>query len=250
MLEKEEPKQEDDLSLDNFRVIGVVDGIVDVEKLDTDSDDFYKGYCDGINAAYEVIHDNPEFNCPHLPTCNCDKSIPCISCENAPAPIDASDDYMTGYDAGYRKGEIIFRVENKEEKEELDELHCIGTEEEFDEGFFENSYDVWYDYGRTEGLMQGRDIGYEYGFEKGYEEAEKNVREYNVVLSGEFLAEVKELSNKILSYQKKGEKDHNFMLYDINHALMNVVESWAMEQIYDFWSSSCEDDDDEEDEIE
>ena len=58
-----------------------------------------------------------------------------------------------------------------------------------------------------------------------------------------------DFSNKILSYQKKGEKDHNFMLYDINHALMNVVESWAMEQIYDFWSSSCEDDE-EDDEIE
>lgn len=133
-------------------------------------------------------------------------------------------------------------------QEELDDLHCV--EDDYGDDFFENSYAVWYDYGRTEGVMQGRDIGYEYGFEKGYEEAEKNVREYNVVLSGEFLAEVKDFSNKILSYQKKGEKDHNFMLYDINHALMNVVESWAMEQIYAFWSSSCEDDDDEEDEIE
>ena len=59
---------------------------------------------------------------------------------------------------------------------------------------------------------------------------------------------VKELSNKISSYHKKGEKEHNFMLYDINDALMNVVESWAMEQIYDFWNSMDEDDE-EDDEI-
>ena len=133
-------------------------------------------------------------------------------------------------------------------QEELDELHCIGTEEEFDDDFFDNDYDIWYDRGMTEGIMIGRDMGYESGYEEGYTEAEKDVREYNVVLSGEFLAEVKELSNKILSYHKKGEKDHNFMLYDINHALMNVVESWAMEQIYAFWSATDEDDE-EDDEI-
>lgn len=94
----------------------------------------------------------------------------------------------------------------------------------------------------------GYSAGYDFGFERGYTEAEKDIRDYNVVLSGDFLAEVKELSNKISSYHKKGEKEHNFMLYDINDALMNVVESWAMEQIYDFWNSM--DEDDEEDEIE
>ena len=124
----------------------------------------------------------------------------------------------------------------------------LENEEEFDEDFFDNECDLWYDRGMTDGLMQGRDLGYEYGFEKGYEEAEKDIRDYNVVLSGEFLSEVKELSNKISSYHKKGEKEHNFMLYDINDALMNVVESWAMEQIYDFWNSMDEDDE-EDDEI-
>ena len=120
-------------------------------------------------------------------------------------------------------------------QEELDELHCIGSEE---------------DALLSDGLeyAHGYSAGYDFGFEKGYTEAEKDIRDYNVVLSGDFLAEVKELSTKISSYHKKGEKDHNFMLYDINDALMNVVESWAMEQIYDFWNSM--DEDDEEDEIE
>ena len=131
-------------------------------------------------------------------------------------------------------------------QEELDEIHCIGTEEKFDDDFFDKNHDVWYDRGMTEGIVIGRDMGYERGYEVGYEESEEDIRKYNVVLDGDFLDLIKDFSDKILSYRKPFEggknNDHNSMLFDLNNSLLDLTESWVMNQVWDYWTQGEEDD--------
>lgn len=116
-------------------------------------------------------------------------------------------------------------------QEELDELREVKEDE-----FFYNDNDVWYDRGYTEGLVEGRDIGYDVGFDAGYEEA----KAYNVILDGEILDAIHDYKNQILSYKKEPwseNHDHNSMIFEIHRGLLELAETWIMNQVWDYWSN-------------
>ena len=118
-------------------------------------------------------------------------------------------------------------------QEELDELREV-KKEEFDDEFFDNDLDEIYDQGYTEGLVEGRDIGFDCGFDCGYKEA----KEYNVILDGEILDQIYDFKEQILGYRKEPwseNHEHNHMVFEIHKGLMELTETWIMNQVWDYW---------------
>lgn len=236
------------------RIIGVVNGKLEVEKLDSDSEDFYKGYYDGVYNAYECYELQTEHNCPYIELGSCDRAKPCYGCEQCLDDLEEpSTDYFLGYEAGYDKGLLLWydtqyptkqpmtldEFSKQEElwnnvgepmtQEELDELHCV---EEDDSYLDELSF------------IQGKKIGFDSGYEVGYAEATDDIEKYNVVLDCEFLDQIQEFKEQILSYCKEYDngknKDHNFMLYDLHHSLICLTEAWVMDQVWKYWDKNKE----------
>ena len=250
--------------LKNYRMIGVVDGIVDVERLKTDTSNFYYGYRDGVRAAYEVLVEKPKFNCPYSTTCNCDKSIPCACCEGSPASVEISDDYKRGYDIGYEKGEELF-YDNPE-------FNAGWSKYVKDEEYFEKGHDMSYNRGYTDGVVrgydkakvefaegityaeghsagydEGYDVGYEVGIDVGYEEAINEVDEDHLLLDRdllEHLGYILYLTKSAISKTVKMADDNILTatyrknLYSIHHEITALTEKLVMEQVYAFWANN------------
>ena len=110
-------------------------------------------------------------------------------------------------------------------QEELDEL----TEVEEDNSYIDEL-----------SFIQGKKIGFDCGYEVGYSEAEDDIYNYNIVLDGEFLDQIKEFKNQILRYRKEYDngknKDHNHMIFDLHHSLICLTESWVMDQVWKYWA--------------
>lgn len=206
---------------EDCRLIGVVDGVVKVERLDTDTDDYYKGYVDGLRAAYEVYYLKKERNCPVSSHCSCDRSAPCSDCDmlDEDAKTAPSDDYKKGYEDGYFKGECGFFEQFEDD---------VETPAEEDDLF------KAYDQGYTEGLVEGREIGFNDGYDAGYKEAQS----YNVILDGELLDQIYDFKEEILSYRKepwRENREHNDMIFELHRGLIELTENWVMNQVWDYW---------------
>lgn len=108
-------------------------------------------------------------------------------------------------------------------QEELDELHCVEDDyaDEIDE-----IYDCGYKSGRREGYSEGYDCGY------------KEAKEYNVILDGEILDQIYDFKEQILGYRKEPwseNAEHNHMVFEIHKGLMELTETWIMNQVWDYW---------------
>lgn len=188
------------LGLEEDRMIGFVDGTVEVEKLKTDSDDYYEAYCAGARAVYSVIT------------------------ETQSSIKDGWNVYsrpMT-LDELKKQEDLWESIGEPMTQEELDELHHV--EEDFDE--IDEIYDC--------GFKSGRNVGFNEGYGCGYNEA----KEYNVILDGEILDEIADFKKKILSYRKQPweeNAEHNHMVFEIHKGLVELTETWVMNQVWDYW---------------
>lgn len=111
-------------------------------------------------------------------------------------------------------------------QEELDELHCV--EEDLDE------IDEAFDEGFDCGFKSGHNQGFSDGFDCGYKEA----KEYNVILDGEILDSIHDFKNQILAYRKEPwseNSEHNHMIFEIHKGLIELTETWVMNQVWDYW---------------
>lgn len=111
-------------------------------------------------------------------------------------------------------------------QEELDKLHYVEDEhDEFDEIF---------DEGFNCGFQSGHREGYSEGFDCGYKEAQ----EYNVILDGEILDEIYDFKESILAYRKepwRENSEHNHMIFEIHKGLIELTETWVMNQVWNYW---------------
>lgn len=137
--------------------------------------------------------------------------------------------YMEGYREGCKDTTMQLCVGEPMTQEEVDELTAVEEDNTYiDELSF----------------IQGKKIGFDSGYEVGYAEAEEDIRKYNIVLDGEFLDQIQEFKEQILSYRKEYDngknKDHNFMLYDLHHSLICLTESWVMDHVWKYWDKNKE----------
>ena len=111
-----------------------------------------------------------------------------------------------------KRGDTMTLDEYKKQ-EELDEA--------FDEGF-------------DCGFKSGHNQGFSDGFDCGYKEA----KEYNVILDGEILDSIHDFKNQILAYRKEPwseNSEHNHMIFEIHKGLIELTETWVMNQVWDYW---------------
>jgi flagellar biosynthesis/type III secretory pathway protein FliH len=100
----------------------------------------------------------------------------------------------------------------------------VNEHDDFDE--IDEIYDCGYKSGRRE--------GYSEGYDRGYEEA----KEYNVILDGEILDQIYDFKEQILGYRKEPwseNHEHNHMVFEIHRGLMELAETWVMNQVWDYW---------------
>ena len=100
------------------------------------------------------------------------------------------------------------------------------TLEEVDEEVYDEVYD--------EGFSDGKRVGFENGFDCGYKEAQ----EYNVILDGEILDQIYDFKEQILNYRKEPcseNHEHNSMVFEIHKGLIELTETWVMNQVWDYW---------------
>ena len=85
-----------------------------------------------------------------------------------------------------------------------------------------------------EGFSDGKRVGFENGFDCGYKEAQ----EYNVILDGEILDQIYDFKEQILGYRKEPwseNAEHNHMVFEIHKGLMELTETWVMNQVWNYW---------------
>lgn len=110
-------------------------------------------------------------------------------------------------------------------QEELDELHCVEEDFELDE-VFDEGFNIGYDCGHDDGYSEGFDCGY------------KEAGLYNVILDGEVLDEIYDFKEQILGFRKEPwseNHEHNKMVFEIHRGLIDLAETWVMNQIWDYW---------------
>lgn len=237
------------------RLIGFVDGNLEVERLESDTTDYYRGLFAGVEAAIEVYGKKPTYNCTYHPlTGSCDKAQPCFGC--AASSIECEEpapDYFKGYEAGYDLGISYVAEEEKRRLKICEEAERKA--ETLKEAFevYRSIDDLWEeieneDEDFTEGLeyAKGHGEGYNWGYDAGYEQGVEDVHTDEVVLDSEFLDMVYKLKEDIRHLTISGEtadkipfedlRCHNFAVYDCHHALIGLVEWWAMDKVYSYWN--------------
>lgn len=212
------------------RLIGFVDGNLEVERLPEDTDDFYRGLFAGVEAAIEVYGENPNFNCTYHPsTGKCEKKTPCFGC--AASGIETEEpapDYFRGYDVGYDLGISFILEENAEywrDPEGYGDLDDLWHE-------IENS--------ETSEYAKGHQAGFDSGCAVGYEEGLNDALASEVILDGEFLDITFNLREGLRGllvndFENGRNTDFRFKVFDCQHTLLNLVEWWAMEKVYSYW---------------
>jgi hypothetical protein len=230
------------------RIIGFVDGELEVERLESDTEDYYRGLFAGVEAAIEVYGKKPTYNCTFHPlTGSCDKAQPCFGC--AAAGIDCEEptpDYFKGYEVGYDLG-IAYITEEAQRRtkriEDAEKSNVIRVNFGCDEDLL-----APVDQEIAEGLQyaKGHSDGYNFGYDLGYEQGVEDVHLDEVVLDSEFLDMVYNLKEDIRHLTISGEtaeklsfedlRQHNFSVYDCHHALIGIVEWWVMDKVYSYWN--------------
>lgn len=227
------------------RLIGFVDGNLEVERLDSDTTDYYRGLFAGVEAAIEVYGKKPTYNCTFHPlTGSCDKAQPCFGC--AASGIECEEpapDYFKGYEAGYDLGISYVAEEEERRKKRIEELQAGNAYKSVDALWEELEDDNF-----SEGLeyARGHSDGYNFGYDVGYEQGVEDVHNDEVVLDSEFLDMVyalKEDIRRLALTKETAEKlsfedlrQHNFSVYDCHHALIGIVEWWVMDKVYSYWN--------------
>lgn len=112
--------------------------------------------------------------------------------------------------------------------DELAELEEVGEEvdEEVYDEVFDEGFDCGFQFGHREGYSEGFDCGY------------KEAKEYNVILDGEILDEIYDFKEQILNYRKEPwseNAEHNHMIFEIHKGLIELTETWVMNQVWDYW---------------
>ena len=213
------------------REIGYVDGNLEIERLETDSEDFYRGLFAGVESAIEVYGENPNFNCTYHPsTGKCEKKTPCFGC--AASGIETEEpapDYFKGYDAGYDLG--VSFVAEQENEYWRDPLVHGDLDDLF--GEIENS--------DTSEYAKGHQAGFDLGCAVGYEEGLANALVDEVILDSEFLDIAFSLREGLRGLlvnnfeNKEYGRKNDFKIFECQHTLLNLVEWWAMEKVYSYW---------------
>ena len=223
-----EAEKEDDNNLDKDRMVGIVNGVVEVERLDTDTNDFYAGYVAGAEAAYEVYLKNPAFNCHTGVFASCDRSIPCGKCDfNDGFKRELSEEYCRGYDAGYTKcsaawGDLIpDGLRNTDD--ECCECGCFNEEDVLNPKY-----------------VKGYRTGYNRGFEDGVDDGMGDVLE----LDEEILDAIYEIREQIKGIQRVGQDLDNpdaatsrmvVELYGVQGKLTGLVQMLVMDNVFKYW---------------
>ena len=198
------------------RIIGYVDGELEVERLETDSDDYYRGLFAGVESAIEENNQSSSYF---------------GSIFSGIKSEDATPDYFKGYEAGYDLG-ISYVIEKR-----IKPCEEIKIKEDID-----ISKGLEYAKGYSDGYNYGYDIGYERGVEEVFND--------EVVLESEFLDMVYALKEDVRRLALTGEaaeklnfeelRKHNFAVYDCHHTLIGIVEWWAMDKVYKYWNKKEE----------
>lgn len=151
--------------------MGIFNGKVDVERLDSDTEDFYQGYLAGARAAFLFYVKKPKCTCPFQLCLSCDRAIPCDNCEfNHGFKRELTTDYCRGYHQGYerraaawddifpeeiRKDNGIFEYSN-EEQDDCCECRRFDEDDIWNSKYF-LGYKKGYNNGFEDGLSDGMD---------------------------------------------------------------------------------------------
>lgn len=219
---------EDDKNLDKDRLVGIVNGVVEVERLDTDTEDFYKGYVAGAEAAYEVYLKKPAYNCHTGVFASCDRSIPCDRCDfNDGFKRELSEEYCRGYDAGYTKCSAMWGDLIPEGLRNVDE-ECCERGDFYEEDVLNPKY------------VRGYKNGYNRGFEDGFDDGMGDVLE----LDGDVLDAIYEIREQIKEIQRVGQGLENpdattskmvVELYGVQGKLTDLAQMLVMDNIFKYW---------------
>lgn len=219
---------EDDKNIDEDRLVGIINDEVEVERLESDSDDFYAGYVAGAKAAYLVYIKKPNHTCPLQLCLSCDRSIPCDRCDfNDGFKRELSEEYCQGYDAGYMKcsaawGEIII-----DDFRNFDEERCECGR--FDEEDILNPK-----------YVKGYKNGYNRGFEDGLSDGMGDILE----LDGDVLDAIYEIREQIKEIQRVGQglESPNAVtscmvveLYGVQGKLSDLAQMLVMDNVFKYW---------------
>lgn len=220
------------------RMAGIINGEVDVERLESDSDDFYAGYVAGVKAAYLFYIKRPKCTCPFQLCLSCDRSIPCDNCDfNHGFKRELSVDYCRGYSSGYercsaawddffpeeiRKDNGIFEYSNEEKDD-----YCERGE--FDENGIWNSKYI---------------LGYKKGYNNGFEDGQSDGMDEVLELDEDVLDAIFEIRQQIKEIQGLAQRLEEpdavtsrmvVELYGVQGKLTDLTQILVMDNVFMYW---------------
>jgi len=223
-LDKIENKEEK--NIDKDRMVGIFYGEVEVERLDTDTDDFYEGYVAGAEAAYEVYLKKPAYNCPTGVFSSCDRAIPCDKCEfNDGFKRELSEDFCRGYDEGYTTCSVKWSS--------LIPKSLRNAEEDDDNNIYDGCV-------LNSKYEKGYRKGYNQGFEDGFNDGMGEV----LVLDEDVLDAIYEIREQIKEVQRVGQGLENsdavtsrmvVELYGVQGKLTDLAQMLVMDNVFKYW---------------
>lgn len=221
-------EKEDDRKLDKDRLVGIINDKVEVQRLESDSDDFYAGYVAGVEAAYEVYLKKPAFNCHTGVFASCDRSIPCDRCDfNDGFKRELSEEYCQGYDAGYTKCSAAWG--------DLIPEGLRNADEERGECRYFDEEEIW-----NPKYIKGYKRGYNQGFEDGVDDGMGDILELDEdVLDAiyEIREQIKGIQGYARTVEEPDEITHRMVieLYTVQTKLTDLAQMLVMDNVFKYW---------------
>ena len=223
---------------DKDRIVGIVNRRVEVERLDSDTEDFYTGYVAGANAAYVVYLKNDKFTCPFHPNIGCDRSIPCDECNfNTFFKRELSDDYRSGYDLGYERCSAAW---SDLIPEGLRSLDAMEDYEEDDDGWYDGNCAKEYENALNPKYRDGFKKGYNSGFADGLDDGLGDILELDEeVLDAiyDIRQQIKDIQGLALGLDEPDATTSRMVieLYGVQGKLTDLAQTIVMDNVFKYW---------------